>query len=34
MKVIGITGGVGTGKSEVLKYLEGKHGAVICPVVS
>lgn len=30
MKVIGITGGVGTGKSEVLKYLEGKHGAVIC----
>lgn len=30
MKIIGITGGVGTGKSEVLKYLEGKHGAVIC----
>lgn len=30
MKVIGITGGVGTGKSEVLNYLERKHGAVIC----
>ena len=30
MKVIGITGGVGSGKSEVLKYLERKHGAVIC----
>lgn len=24
MKVIGITGGVGTGKSEVLNYLERK----------
>ncbi len=30
MKVIGITGGVGTGKSEVLRYLERKHGAVAC----
>ncbi len=30
MKVIGITGGVGTGKSEVLNYLERKHGAVVC----
>lgn len=30
MKVIGITGGVGTGKSEVLNYLERNHGAVIC----
>lgn len=30
MKVIGITGGVGTGKSEVLNYLEQKHGAVVC----
>lgn len=30
MKVIGITGGVGAGKSEVLNYLARKHGAVIC----
>lgn len=30
MKVIGITGGVGAGKSEVLSYLTRKHGAVIC----
>ncbi len=30
MKVIGITGGVGTGKSEVLNYLERKYDAVIC----
>lgn len=30
MKIIGITGGVGTGKSEVLNYLERRHGAVIC----
>ena len=29
MKVIGITGGVGAGKSEILKYLKEKHGAVI-----
>ena len=28
MKVIGITGGVGAGKSEILKYLKEKHGAV------
>ena len=27
MKVIGITGGVGAGKSEILKYLKEKHGA-------
>ena len=29
MKVIGITGGVGAGKSEILKYLSEKHGAVV-----
>lgn len=30
MKVLGITGGVGSGKSEVLRYLEEEYGAVIC----
>ena len=30
MKIIGITGGVGAGKSEVLRYLEEKYGAVVC----
>jgi len=30
MKVIGITGGVGSGKSRVLEYLHSKHQAVIC----
>ena len=30
MKVIGITGGVGSGKSRVLAYLEDVYGAVIC----
>ena len=29
MKVIGITGGVGAGKSEILKYLKEKHGAMV-----
>ncbi len=29
MKVIGITGGVGAGKSEILKYLKEQHGAVV-----
>ena len=29
MKVIGITGGVGAGKSEVLRYLKETHGAVV-----
>lgn len=29
MKIIGITGGVGAGKSEILRYLQEKHGAVI-----
>lgn len=30
MKVIGITGGVGSGKSRVLSYLKDAYGAVIC----
>ena len=30
MKVIGITGGVGSGKSRVLAYLKEAYGAVIC----
>lgn len=30
MKVIGITGGVGSGKSEVLNYMKEAFGAVIC----
>ncbi len=30
MKVIGITGGVGAGKSQVLEYLSDKYGATIC----
>ncbi len=30
MKVLGITGGVGSGKSEVLRYLEEEYGAYVC----
>lgn len=30
MKVIGITGGVGSGKSEVLNYLAQEYGAMVC----
>ena len=30
MKVIGITGGVGSGKSRVLSYIDEKFDAVIC----
>ncbi len=30
MKVIGITGGVGSGKSEVLKFLAEREGVVVC----
>lgn len=30
MKIIGITGGVGSGKSQVLSYLEEAHHAVVC----
>ena len=29
MKVIGITGGVGAGKSEILRYLKEKYGAMV-----
>ena len=29
MKVLGITGGVGAGKSTVLLYLQERHGAVL-----
>ena len=27
--VIGVMGGIGSGKSEVLKYMQDKHNAVI-----
>lgn len=30
MKVIGLTGGVGSGKSRVLSYLEERHKAFVC----
>ena len=30
MKVLGITGGVGSGKREVLNYLREAYGAVVC----
>lgn len=30
MKILGITGGVGSGKSKVLKHLKEEYGAVIC----
>lgn len=30
MKVLGITGGVGSGKSEVLRYMDEEYGAVVC----
>ena len=30
MKIIGITGGVGSGKTQVLEYLNDKYGATIC----
>ena len=30
MKIIGITGGVGSGKSRVLSFLEEKYNAIIC----
>ena len=30
MKIIGITGGVGSGKSQVLSYLENEYHAVVC----
>ncbi len=30
MKIIGITGGVGAGKTQVLEYLNDRYGATIC----
>lgn len=30
MKVIGITGGVGSGKTQVLEYLHDRYGATVC----
>lgn len=30
MKVLGITGGVGSGKSQVLDYLKKEYGAYVC----
>lgn len=30
MRIIGITGGVGSGKSRVLSFMEEQYGAVIC----
>ena len=30
MRVIGITGGIGSGKSRVLSFLEERFGAIVC----
>lgn len=30
MKIIGITGGVGAGKTQILEYLNDKYGATVC----
>ena len=30
MKIIGLTGGVGSGKTQILEYLNNKYGATIC----
>ena len=30
MKIIGITGGVGAGKTQILDYLNDKYGATVC----
>ncbi|MFV0363891.1 MAG: dephospho-CoA kinase [Suipraeoptans sp.] len=30
MKIIGITGGIGSGKSQILEYLHDEYGATIC----
>lgn len=32
MKILGITGGVGSGKSEVLQFLQEAYGAVVSPL--
>ena len=30
MKIIGITGGIGDGKTQVLEYLHNRYGATVC----
>ncbi|QDW73952.1 dephospho-CoA kinase [Lachnospiraceae bacterium KGMB03038] len=30
MKIIGITGGIGAGKTQVLEYLHNRYGATVC----
>ncbi len=30
MKIIGLTGGVGAGKTQILEYLSDKYGATVC----
>ncbi|HIW83198.1 MAG TPA: dephospho-CoA kinase [Candidatus Dorea gallistercoris] len=30
MKIIGITGGIGAGKTQVLEYLNNRYGATVC----
>ncbi|MCB6200278.1 dephospho-CoA kinase [Extibacter muris] len=30
MKIIGITGGVGAGKTQILEYLNDRYGATVC----
>ena len=30
MKIIGLTGGVGSGKTQIMEYLNNKYGATIC----
>ncbi|MCF2681711.1 dephospho-CoA kinase [Faecalicatena contorta] len=30
MKIIGITGGVGAGKTQILEYLNNRYGATVC----
>lgn len=30
MKIIGITGGIGAGKSQILEYMSSRYGAVVC----
>lgn len=32
MKILGITGGIGSGKSEILKYLQEAYGAYVSPL--